>query len=163
MAESLSTYRIALRAYIKDHSTLNRLLNFEKENTDDELDLYLNMAMGFLNIIPPYIGGFTYATFPIPALLIYQAAIECLISNGIVQARNDLTYNNGGITVKISDGDRYLNHLQSLYRAADQAIKALTQLKIALNISAGFGGVHSPYAWLHGAAANLQPNSILSG
>ena len=95
---------------------MNRLLKFTQENVDDELDLYINMALGFLNSIPPPVTTFTYATFPIPQLLLHQAAIECLISNGIVAARNDLTYNNGGVTVKISDGDRYLKHLQILYQ-----------------------------------------------
>lgn len=163
MAETLATYRTALRAFIKDHDVLNRLLNFENENVDNELDLYLNMAIGFLNSIPPYIGSYSFSTFPIPSLIIHQSSIECLISNGILQARNDLTYNNGGVTVKVSDGERYVSQLQHLYRAADQGIKALSQIKIALNISAGFGGVYSPYSWLHGSAATLQPNSILAG
>ena len=162
MALDLETYRNSLRAFIKDQSTKNRLLNFAQENTDDELDLYLNMSLGFLNVIPPYVGSYSFATFPIPLLLIHQATIECLISNGILNSRNDLTYNNGGITVRISDGDKYLKHLQWLTRIADQAINSLIKIKIALNIEGGFGGVNSPYAYLHGSAATLQPNSILS-
>lgn len=163
MALDLATYRTSLRAFIKDHDYLNRLLKFTQENTDDELDLYLNMAIGFLNSIPPPIGGFTFATFPIPQLLIHQATIECLISNGIVAARNDLTYNNGGVTVKISDGDRYLRHLQILFRMTDMEIANLKQMKVAININGGYGGVSSPYAWLHGRDGTLEPNSILSG
>lgn len=163
MAMTMETYRDALRAFIKDHAEVNRLLKFTQENVDDELDLYLNMAIGFLNSIPPPIGGFTWATFPIPQLLIHQATIECLISNGIVAARNDLTYNNGGVTVKISDGDRYLKHLQILFRMADLAISNFKQMKISININGGYGGVSSPYAWLHGSEGTLEPNSILSG
>lgn len=163
MALTQEAYREALRAFIKDHDYLNRLLKFTQENLDDELDLYLNMALGFLNSIPPPVTTFTWATFPIPALLIHQATIECLISNGIVAARNDLTYNNGGVTVKISDGDRYLKHLQILFRQADMAISNLKQIKIAINIEGGFGYVSSPYAWLHGRDGTLEPNSILSG
>lgn len=162
MALALSDYRTSLRAFIKDHADKNRLLEFVQENTDDELDLYLNMSIGFLNSIPPLIGSYTFATFPIPQLIIHQATIECLISNGILHSRNELTYNNGGITVKISDGDRYIKYLQWLTRLTDQAIKSLISIKIALNIEAGFGGVYSPYAYLHGSAATLQPNSILS-
>ncbi len=162
MANTLETYRTALRAFIKDHSNKNRLLAFVEENDDDELDLYLNLSMGFLNTIPPYIGTYSFATFPIPLLLIHQATIECLISNGILNSRNDLTYNNGGITVRISDGDKYLKHLQWLTKIADRAIDSLTKIKIALNIEGGFGGVHSPYANLHGQGTTLQPNSILS-
>ena len=153
-------YRDSLRAYIKDHETLNRLLKFVEENTEDELDLYIYMALGFLNYIPPYLGNTTINNFPMPPLIIHQATIECLISNSIVFARNDLTYNNGGVTVKISDGDRYLRILQQLYRQTDMEIKMYTQLKISMNISAAWGGVYSPYSWLHGQNQSLKPNSV---
>jgi len=163
MALDIATYTAALRDFIKDHEAFNRLLKFEKENEDSYLRLYLNMALGFLDAIPPYIGPFGWDTFPIPNLIIHQATIECLISNSIVQARNELAYNNGGITVKISDGNRYLNILQILYRATDMEIKTLTQIKIAINIQSGWGGVSSPYSFLHGRSAILNPNSILDG
>ena len=154
-------YRDAFRAFLKDQALKNRLLKFTEESTDDELDLYLNMALGWLINIPPLISAFTFATFPIPALLIHQATIECLISNSIVQARNDLTYNNGGITVKVDDGERYVRLLQLLYSRTDRMIELYIKIKIALNIEDGFGGVHSPYAYLHGTSTSLQPNSIL--
>jgi len=160
-ANTLELYRTALRNFIKDKTTLNRLLKYDQENTDDDLDVYINMALGFLNSIPPVLGAYTYASFPIPSLVIHQATIECLISNGIVNARNDLTYNNGGVTVKISDGDRYLRHLVNLYRMTDMEINAFKNLKVAINIDGGFGGVSSPYASLHGLDSTLQPNSIL--
>jgi hypothetical protein len=163
MALDLDQYRTALDNFIKDHEQLNRLLKFTEENTEDELDLYLNMALGFLNHIPPPIGDYTFATFPMPSLLIHQATIECLISNSIVAARNDLTYNNGGVTVKIQDGDRYLKLLQLLYRTTDIEISMFKQTKIGLNISGGWGGIPSPYSSLHGRYATLQPNTILSG
>lgn len=162
MAVNLEYYREALRAFIKDHDYLNRLLNFTQENIDDELDLYINMALNFLNSVPPLIGDFTIVSFPDPTLLIHQATIECLISNGILGSRNDLTYNNGGITVKISDGERYLRHLQVLMTQTDRQIQFYQQKKVAININGGFGGVYSPYAQLHGRGATLQPNSILS-
>ena len=55
MALTLETYRTSLRSYIKDQAAKNRLLAFEEENTDDELDMYINLAIGFLNSIPPLI------------------------------------------------------------------------------------------------------------
>jgi len=163
MALTQENYRNSLRAYIKDEQEKNRLLEFQRENTDDDLDLYLNMALGFLNGIPPLIGNYSWGDFPIPSLLLHQATIECLISNGICNARNELTYNNGGITVKIPDGDKYLKHIQNLIRMTDLELSSYKTIKVALNINAGFGGSHSPYAWLHGRAQTLQPNSILNG
>ena len=163
MAADLKEYRDVLRAFIKDNADLNRLLKFKQENEDSLLELYVNLALGFLNSIPPFIGPFTFANFPIPNLIIHQATIECLISNSIVQARNELTYNNGGITIKIADGSRYLNLLQMLYRATDSEISALKNIKIAINIQNAYGGVSSPYSYLHGRSAVLNPNSILAG
>jgi hypothetical protein len=164
MAENtLEDYRVALRSFIKDHDFLNRLLKFEQESTNDELDLYINMAIGFMNSIPPMVIQLNFANFPLPSLLIHQATIECLVSNGIVNARNDLTYNNGGVTAKIQDANRYLNLLQMMYRMTDAEIRNLTQMKIAANIMGGFGGVYSPYATLHGRQTTLNPNSILAG
>ena len=163
MALTLENYRNSLRAFIKDETAKNRLLGFQKENTDDELDMYISMSLGLLNGMPPLIGGYSYATFPMPSLLLHQATIEALISNGIVNSRNELTYNNGGITVKVSDGDRYLKHLQILDRRTQMEMNNFKQIKISLNVDSGWGGSHSPYASLHGRAASLQPNSILSG
>jgi len=163
MALSLADYRTALRNFIKDHDTLNRLLKFEEESSANELDMYINMALGFLNSIPPMLTPYTVGTFPIPSLLLHQASIECLISNSIVNSRNELTYNNGGVTIKIPDGNKYMKALQTLYRATDQEISAFAKMKVAININGGWGGVFSPYAYLSSGNQTLQPNSLFSG
>ena len=162
-ALTIDDYVTALRAFIKDADFLNRLLKFTEENTDNELNLYINMALSMLNAVPPMIGPFEIGTFPIPNLIIHQSTIECLVSNGILFSRNELTYNNGGITLKVSDGARYLNHLNLLYRATDSEITMLKNIKIAINIQNAWGGVSSPYSYLHGRSAVLNPNSILAG
>ena len=156
-------YIESLRIFIKDHDFLNRLLKFTKENLDEELGMYVNLALSAGNSIPPMIGAFGFDAFPVPNYIIHQGAVECLISNGIAASRNELTYNNGGITVKIPDGARYLNYLQSVYRAIETEIQMIKQIKIAINIQNGWGGVSSPYSYLHGRSAVLNPNSILSG
>jgi hypothetical protein len=153
-------YISALRDFIKDYAELNRLLKFREENKGNLISLYLNMALGFLNSIPPLIASFDFSTFPIPSLLLHQSAIEALISNGICQARNDLTYNNGGITVKISDKERYLQFIQLLTRIADSEINNFKQMKVSINIDNAWGGVSSPYNTIHGNLP-IKPNSIL--
>ena len=157
---TVTQYRDVFRKFLKDHDELNRLLNFKEENTDDLLDMYLEMALGFLNSVPPYIIMYVFGDFPIPTLLIHQATIEALISNSILSSRNDLTYNNGGITVKAQDGERYLTILNLLLRRTDMEISNFKQLKVSLNVNAGWGAVPSPYARLH-YNLSLYPNSIL--
>lgn len=153
-------YIAGLRDFIKDYAELNRLLKFREENKGNLISLYLNMAIGFLNAIPPLVVSFDFSTFPIPSLLIHQGAIEALISNGICQARNDLTYNNGGITVKISDKERYLQFIQLLTKMTDQEINNFKQMKVSINIDNAWGGVSSPYNTIHGNLP-IKPNSIL--
>ena len=162
-ALSLADYRTALRNFIKDHEALNRLLKFEEESSSNELDMYIYMALGFLNSIPPILSTYTLETFPTPALLMHQASIECLISNSIVNARNELTYNNGGVTVKIPDGNKYMKMLQTLFRMTDQEISAYRNMKISININGGWGGVSSPYASFGSGGDTLQSNSLFSG
>jgi hypothetical protein len=159
-ALDLAGYRQGLRSFLKDKADLNRLLKFEEENFNDMLDLYIEMSLGFLNYIPPLVASFDLSTFPIPSLIIHQAAIEALISNDIVQSRNDLTYNNGGVTVKIDDRERYLPILQWLYRIADMEINMFKQIKVSINIDNGWGGVSSPYNTIHGNLP-IKPSSIL--
>ena len=142
-------YLEKFRMFIKDQEWYNRLLNFKEENEDDYLNLYLDMAVAFISSIPPFVYRPTLddEKFPFFSLIIHQATIECLISNGILQARNDLTYNNGGITVKIDDASRYLSQLQALFKMADREIDMYTKWLIALNIDGGYSGVASPYAY----------------
>ena len=143
-------YREQLRNFIKDHEELNRLLKFKEENTEDELNMYLDMAASFLYTIPPMVNipWIEDDKFLFTSLIIHQATIEALISNSIVAARNDLTYNNGGITVKIDDSNRYMGVLQNLYRIADREIENFRKWKVAFNIEGGYGGVSSPYAYI---------------
>ena len=159
MTLNLDYYRNALRAFLKDHQDLNRLLKFEEENADDNLDLYINLAISFLNSIPPMSKVFTITDFPFPALLIHQSSIEALISNSIVYARNDITFNNGGVTVKVTDKERYLPILQNLYRITDSMINMFRQTKVSINIDQGWGYSSSPYSSLTGNYS-LQPNSL---
>jgi len=141
-----SEYVDKLRQYIKDHEAMNRLLKFEEENSDLDLELYLDMAMAYLNTVPPAIKIYSYQNFPMPQLVILEAAMQALISNGIINSRNELQYNNGGITVKYPDGNKYLKHIQILNQQISQFLQNYRQIKIAQNISNGFGGTPSPYA-----------------
>ena len=163
MALTFDNYVASLRAYIKDSALKNILLKYTEENTTEELEMYVQMAMGFLNSIPPPVFEYDYGTFPIPSLLVHQSAIECLISNGVLHARNELPYNNGGITVKIWDSNRYIKFIQILTRMADMEIKNFTNLKKSINLNNCWGGVYSPYAYIGGRQSTLQPNSILAG
>lgn len=156
-------YRDGLRTFLKDFQEFNRLLKFEEESSDDKLDLYLNMALGFLNGIPPNVATWGMADFPMPSLLIHQSAIEALISNTILQSRNELTYNNGGISVKVPDGSRYNGALQHLYNVTRMELDYLLKLKVSINIDGGWGGINSPYQFIAGYPYLIRPYNGLQG
>jgi hypothetical protein len=146
----LLDYRKGLRVFLRDHAEMNRLLKFEEENADDSLDLYINMALGYLNNLPPRVANFGYSNFPIPSLLIHQAAVEALVSNGILQSRNEITYNNGGISVKVSDKSRYLPYINELNRLVAREMDSFFKIKISINVEGAWGGVSSPYSYIAG-------------
>lgn len=159
---NLDQYRKGLRDFLLDFPELNRLLNFNEENNDDKLDLYLNMALGFLNSVPPPTENYTdVSAFPIPSLLLHCAVEQCLISNSIHQARNELTYNNGGISVKIPDGNRYLQALTMMSQQINRELEMLRQRKIYLNLEMGWGGINSPYQYIAGYPYLIRPYNSL--
>lgn len=143
-----SAYIDLLRGFIKDHEGLNRLLEFEKESEDSELDAFLNLALNDLNFIPPHIQSWTIEDFPYPNLLVSQAAIQVLVSNGIVNSRNELQYNNGDVAVKLPDGNKYMNHLNVLLKQNQQRVQAFQQMKVKTNMERAYGIIGSPYSYL---------------
>jgi hypothetical protein len=140
------------RAYLIDFDSENLLLEFSEENGNTQLDFYVMMALSKVNAVPPFLAGVNFGIedFPMPELIIHAAALECLKSQSIRQARNDITYNNSGISVKMHDGQRYNTQLQFLEQTVQQEIENWRKQKVAININRGYGGTWSPYATLNG-------------
>ncbi len=153
-------YITAIKDFTRDYPDVNRLLKFKEETAPNIVGLCVNFALSFLNSIPPPVMNFDFGTFPIPSLLVHQAAIEVMISIGICNARNDLVYNNGGITVRPSDREKYLPIIQILSRITDMEINNFKQLKVSINIDGAYGGVSSPYVNISGQLP-IRPNSLL--
>jgi len=141
-----------LRSYLIDLSSVNIILEFDTENSDTALDMYLAMALSQCMMSPPFLKQLNYdlTTFPMPTLLIHAAALECLKSNGIFQARNDVQYNNSGISLKAHDGQRYNTQIQYLENTIAREMDYWTKFKIQINIQGCYGGIWSPYATLNG-------------
>lgn len=139
-----------LRSFLIDLDSVNILWEFEEESGDAALQMYLMMALGSLNAVPPHVGNFGITDFPMPALLIHAATLECLRSNSIFQARNDINYNNSGISVKAHDGQRYNTQLQYMASTVEREMVDWKTMKISINCQGAFGGTWSPYATLNG-------------
>lgn len=132
-----------LRAYLRDDPVLNELIE-GKESGDGQLKEAILDAIEDWNDTQPPLARINILTHPSDRLLIRGAAIEILHSAGILQSRNRLDYNDGGIVVrdkdKAPDYQAWISHL-----VRDYETKKIN-LKKSLNISLGFGSVPSEYS-----------------
>lgn len=131
-----------LRLFLRDTPELNRLLN--KEESNDELLLFaIDMTLSDWNSTTPVIGNTNICNFPSLYLLMHGAAIQILKSQGLYQARNELTYNSGGSTFVRANKSAYYQSWVSVFSNEYELKKR--NLKIQQNISGGWGGVASEY------------------
>lgn len=136
-----------LRAFIKDTADLNRLERLQ-ENSD--LDLYrclLNVLDEINYEIMPLSNYTEFSNIP-PNILTMGGTIQALISNGILSARNTLTYSDqGGVTVQ--DYDKYGRYLNFFNLFLNRYMRAVQSWKQYQNIEAVWGGVGSDYATIN--------------
>lgn len=132
-----------VRLYLRDFAANNRLIPGE-ETDDMMLDLAREIAIEDFNTTPPF-TNYTLANHPSMSILLQGTVIEVLRSAGILQSRNRLNYNNGGITVAVSDkaGD-YQSWIASFLNVYERKKR---ELKIAINITGAFGFVPSEYSF----------------
>jgi len=131
-----------VRTFLKDFTHKNTLLVGE-ESSDDELILYLELAIDDFNNAHTPRTNFGLANFPSFALLLWGTVIQALLSESILQIRNRLSYSDGGITVALSDKSPDLaNAAQGLIVNYERKVE---DLKKQLNAEAAFGNVPSEY------------------
>ena len=76
-----------LRRYIQDTPVAN-VLTGKPENRDEDLLLFIRMALDDFNITPPLLTPYTTENFPSMNLLLSGAVVQMLLSNFILQTRN---------------------------------------------------------------------------
>ncbi len=131
-----------LRLFLRDTPQLNRLIR--KEESDNELlDFAIEMTISDWNSTSPHIDRTDIQNYPSLYLLMHGAVIQILKSQGIYQARNELTYQAGGSSfMRFNKSSYYMNWMINL--SNDYEIKK-RNMKIAKNITGGWGGVSSEY------------------
>lgn len=145
--QAVDQARRLVRLFMNDTPELNRLIR-QEESTDAKIDLAIALAINDYNISPPLLGEVQVANFPSLYLLIYGTAINLLRSNGILQARNELTYSSGGVSVRIFDKTQLYQSWIANFLGDYERKK--NQFKIAANINNSLAcGVSSEYAILN--------------
>jgi len=131
-----------LRLFLRDTPQLNRLIR--KEESDNEmLDFALEMTVSDWNSTSPFIDRVDINNYPSLYLLMHGSVIQILKSQGLYQARNELTYQAGGSSFsRFNKSSYYMNWMINL---ANDYENKKRNMKIAKNITGGFGGVASEY------------------
>lgn len=136
-----------LNTFLRDNPILNTLIE-GKESSPAQLRMAIEDSLDDWNTTPPPLAYVTYTSHPSRRLLIRGAVIEILDSAGILQSRNKLSYNDGGISVQISDkGGDYMQWINKF--TADYERKKM-EVKKTININLGWGEAPSEYALISG-------------
>jgi hypothetical protein len=133
-----------VRLYLRDYPELNRLIA-GVENSNRQIVWAVMDTLDEFNTTPPF-TRFGVGDFPSRHLLLRGTVISLLESVGLLQTRNHLAFNDGGIQVGINDKTPFIQSWLNLFKQSyeDKKIK----LKVAYNIESGWGGgVYSEYRY----------------
>ena len=131
-----------IRSYIKDFSDRNRLLQ-APEFSEDRIRLCMELALDDFNTIPVQ-TAFSLDNFPSRVILLLGTIAHMYKGEKIFQARNNLTYNDGGITVNDTDKAQVYDKIGD---GLMQEFETKTRMwKREFNLSRGWGGFGSEYA-----------------
>ena len=140
--ERMERARRYLRLFLRDTPELNRLIR-KQESNDEMLTFAIEMAVSDWNSTSPFIDRTDISNYPSLYLLMHGAVIQILKSQGLYQARNELNYQAGGSSfMRFNKSSYYMNWMINL--ANDYETKK-RNMKIAKNITGGWGGVNSEY------------------
>jgi len=147
--QDLADFVQDVRMFLRDYPQLNRLIDGE-ETSDRMIAWAVIDALDLINNTPPFIGQYTCTTFPFRSLLVRGTVISILESVGLLQTRNQLSYNDGGISVSASDKAPMILQWLQMFRASFD--DRLNRWKISMNITQAFEGdsVMSDYYFLGG-------------
>jgi hypothetical protein len=137
---TVDTLISSIRKFLRDTPKLNELRRVQ-ENTDDDIKLAINLAMSDWNSTPPLISPARIDNFPAMDWLVLASSMFLLQSAGILNYRNDLAYNDSGITVNPwSKGPAYFSTAGLWAQIVENKKR---EFKIAYNYAITFGVVRT--------------------
>ena len=137
----------SLRNMLADDDGNKNILNGKQEQySDTKLQFFLDMAIRDINATSP-ITNYTIDTCPDQNLIVFGGMVFCLIAEGILQIRNQLDYNDAGLSISMfnkSGGYQTWASfiLQSYLMAKDQFKRSV----IPSSSGAGFLGIRSQFS-----------------
>lgn len=119
----------ALRIRLKDNRPeLYRVDEAEQKWHDEELYSFLYYALADFNGFPPFWTEYTFVDLPsqLHGMVLLGAQIMSIIAEATLQAANDFSYNDNGLTVTLSRSGKYMaiaSQLWSMYSALVARVK----------------------------------------
>ena len=150
MVTSVSSQRMNkalkyLRMFLRDTPQLNTLTR-DYELDDEHLRFAIDMTLSDWNTTTPPQPHKTIENFPSLFLLMHGAAIQALTMAGIQQSRNELSYQSGGSSFMRSNKTQLYQSWLNMFKNDYEMKKR--NLKIAINVGRGYGGVFSEYDYV---------------
>lgn len=132
-----------VRRFMQDYPALNALLQGE-EIKDSMLELFTDMALDDWSTTPPLLGRVQEVSqHPSRYLLMFKVVVIALQSGAMLNARNNLSYSDGGVQLNTSDRASVYLQIADLFNREYQNGKM--RLLKTMNAEDAYGGVHSEY------------------
>lgn len=132
-----------VRTFIRDSIEYNKLLD-DIQFTDERIVQSRQLAISMFNVITP-ISSYDVSNFPNQHLLLMGTLYHLFIGEAAAAARNELTYQDGGLTVTLEERYQYYMQLAGTYKDSFQSMSQ--QVKVQMNLEDGYGQVQSDYAY----------------
>lgn len=142
-----------VRLYLRDYTALNRLIKGQETN-DRMIAWCVVDAISEFNGMPPRLGTYNFDSLMelhLQSLLRMGTVVRILESVGLLQTRNHLPFNDGGLSVAVSDKAPLLQSW--IDRLKGDWKMQVKETKIAMNIESlfdGGAGVSSEYFAISG-------------
>lgn len=150
VSPAMRTFVALVREYHRDFPELNRL-TAGQESTDRQILWAASLAITDFNGTPPRTGHSLERLMGenCQFLLLQMTTIYLIESVALLQTRNHINYNNGGLVTGTNDKTAMLMNWLQYFRSNTEQMKQ--RIKVAMNIesimSASEYGVHSEY-WM---------------
>jgi hypothetical protein len=135
----------AIRMYYGDLPEFNRLIE-GTEVSDEKIRLAAQLWIQHFNQQPPILNEMFDATnFKNYMILFDGVIIQLLKMSGLIQTRNFLNFNDGGVSFTVNDkGGEYMQWMQTLMVQHSQDVR---DMKRALNAEDAYAILNSPEGW----------------
>lgn len=106
-ATSMTRLIERFRNRILDHEPLENILKGDFEFTDKQIEGFIIEALYDINEAEPRRAQFALERFPKTALLLDGAMVMMLQARGLLHLRNQISYNDAGLSVNLDDKAGY--------------------------------------------------------